>query len=260
MSSEAPQRPLEQMGISPEVVLPDGILTPSRAKSIRFSQSRPGYHYEEVEEFVAQVQSSLDLYAKILHGRDLDIHKLDEALSRAQVDLKNKNNQIEVLVAQEGIVQANVDDSEVGLLLEANEKLRTELLLAQQEAEKTKADLEALNVWAEEAEDYINVLKEQVENGGILEETPVNEYIEEEPTFIEPTYVEPEAEYNYEEEIEEEYVQEAPVQIPRTQQTGPKFNFGNPPENFTYPTQDGTPQARQTKPSLPPGIRLDDLE
>lgn len=257
MSSEAPQRPLEQMGISPEAVLPDGILTPSRAKSIRFSQSRPGYHYEEVEEWVALVQSSLDLYAKILHGRDLDIHKLDEALSRSQVDLRNKNNQIEVLVAQEGIAQANVDDSEVGLLLEANEKLRSELLLAQKEAEKTKADLEALNIWAEEAEDYINVLKEQVESNDTVEE----------PLYEDTEYVEPEAEYVYEEELDEEpeqeaYVPPAPVYVEQVpaQPTGPKFNFGNPPENLTYPSQDGTPQAKQNKPSLPPGIRLDDLE
>lgn len=221
MSQNVPQRPLEQMGIAPEVILPEGVLTPSKAKSVRFSQTRPGYHYEEVEEFVSQVQSSLDQYVNILHGRDLDIYKLDEALARAYVDLANKDGQIEVLLAQGGIVQANVDDSEVALLLETNARIVGELEALKTENERIREETVALNTWAEEAEIYISKL----EASSSIQPSAVEESQYEDVVGNESTYDESDS------------------------------------DNYQDTDEPDAQSNRQSNPAaLPPGIRLDDLE
>lgn len=149
------------MGITPETKLPEGILTPAKAKSIRFTQSKPGYHFVEVEEFVEQVQLALTTYAKLLHERDLNIHDLDHELGRAQVDLRNKNSELEVYVAKQGIVQANVDDSEISVLLESNQDLLQKLNKAEAEKLELQNTLNELNAWAEEAEQHINTLESE---------------------------------------------------------------------------------------------------
>lgn len=253
MSSDAPQRPLEQMGISPETTLPEGVLTPAKAKSVRFTQTRPGYHYTEVETFVAQVQSSLDVYAKLLHDRDLDVYKLDESIARSQVDLKNKNNQIEVLLAQGDMAQVNVDDSEVALLLETNDKLRQELQSVKDEYSKVKTAFDELNIWASEAEEYISNLKEQDNNVS----TPA---IAKEPEFEEPAFEQPveEETYTYEQYVEPEQPHMTGNSYGTYEEEEVEVDTYEPepePEPVHRPVEKTSPKV-----ALMPGLRLDDLE
>lgn len=252
-SKSTGERPLEQMGISAESELPDGIKTPAEMKSVRFTVSTPGYHFVEVEKYKETVDETLDAYADLLHKRDLDIHKLDESLARANVDLLNKNSQIEVLVAQNGMAQEAKNDEEVETLLQANQALKEEIKKLNQEHDITVAQLTDLETYVAQLDGYVADLEEQ--NAAFLNGTNSvtaddEEQEEEEVYEVEEAYSVPEDSYVYEEpealeeEPEEEYttVPPAPVYVaPLPRKTAPKIVPAEVTKKF-------------------PGIRPEDLE
>lgn len=255
-SKSTGDRPLEQMGINAESELPEGIPTPGSMKSVRFSQTNPGYHFREVEKYKDTVDETLAAYAALLHSRDVDIHKLDDALSRSQVDLINKTSQIEVLLAKNGMVQETKNDEEVETLLQANQLLKNDITTLTQERDAVAEQLNSLEAWARQMEEYVAALETQ--NAELLETassaqtvTPVEEveeYVEpeevyeEEPVFVEPEYTEPEP------------VQAQPFTIKQSvnapRQFAPKVNQKQPPANKIAPDV-----AKRF-----PGIRPEDLE
>lgn len=180
MSDFIPMGSLEQMGISVETNLPEGVLTPAYAKGVKFTQTKPGYHFREVEAYKESVDHSLEAYAALLHQRDLDVHRLGGELDRSQVDIKNLQNQIEVFEFKGGVAQANADDSEISTLLATNEQLRAKN--QQLEAEKQAADnqIAELNKWADDVTQYVASLEAR------LASTPVAAASASEPSPVEP--------------------------------------------------------------------------
>lgn len=169
---------LEQLGINVETQLPDGVLTPAESKGVRFTQTRPGYHFREVEAYKEEVDKTLDSYAAILHARDMDVYNLGAELDRARVDVANLRNQIEVYEYQGGIATENATDEEVATLLAANEELRNKVL----ELEAKQVEIDA---WTIQVEDYVASLEAQLAaaQGGvapIVEETVVAQPVVEE--------------------------------------------------------------------------------
>lgn len=168
---------LEQLGINVETQLPEGVLTPAEAKGVRFTQTRPGYHFREVEAYKEEVDKTLDAYAVVLHARDMDVYNLGAELDRARVDVANLRNQIEVYEYQGGIATENATDEEVGTLLAANEELRTRL--AEYEAKQAEID-----AWTIQVEEYVASLEAQLaaQNGAapVAEETIVAQPVVEE--------------------------------------------------------------------------------
>ena len=146
---------LEQLGINVETQLPDGVLTPAESKGVRFTQTRPGYHFREVEAYKEEVDKTLDSYAAILHTRDMDVYNLGAELDRARVDVANLRNQIEVYEYQGGIATENATDEEVATLLAANEELRNKVL----ELEAKQVEIDA---WTIQVEDYVASLEAQL--------------------------------------------------------------------------------------------------
>ena len=169
---------LEQLGINVETQLPDGVLTPAESKGVRFTQTRPGYHFREVEAYKEEVDKTLDSYAAILHTRDMDVYNLGAELDRARVDVANLRNQIEVYEYQGGIATENATDEEVATLLAANEELRNKVL----ELEAKQVEIDA---WTIQVEDYVASLEAQLAaaQGGV---TPI---VEEVAPVVEETIV-----------------------------------------------------------------------
>lgn len=162
---------LEQLGINVETQLPDGVLTPAESKGVRFTQTRPGYHFREVEAYKEEVDKTLDAYATVLHARDMDVYNLGAELDRARVDVANLRNQIEVYEYQGGIATENATDEEVATLLAANEELRNKVL-------EYEAKQEEINAWQLQVEEYVASLEAQLAaaQGGavpVVEETVV---------------------------------------------------------------------------------------
>ncbi len=170
MSDFIPTGSLEQMGISVETNLPEGVLTPAYAKGVKFTQTKPGYHFREVEAYKESVDYTLESYAQLLHNRDLDVHRLGGELDRAFVDIKNLQNQIEVFEFKGGVAQANADDSEISTLLDTNEQLR--LRITQIENEKAVADkqIAELNAWADSVTEYVATLEAKIANPAVAPE------------------------------------------------------------------------------------------
>lgn len=169
---------LEQLGINVETQLPDGVLTPAESKGVRFTQTRPGYHFREVEAYKEEVDKTLDAYATVLHARDMDVYNLGAELDRARVDVANLRNQIEVYEYQGGIATENATDEEVATLLAANEELRNKVL-------EYEAKQEEINAWQLQVEEYVASLEAQLAaaQGGavpVVEETVVAQPVIEE--------------------------------------------------------------------------------
>lgn len=247
-SKSTGDRPLEQMGINAESELPEGIPTPGSMKSVRFSQTNPGYHFREVEKYKETVDETLAAYASLLHSRDLDIHKLDDALSRSQVDLINKTSQIEVLLAKNGMAQETKNDEEVETLLQANQVLKNDIANIAQERDAVIAQLTSLETWARQMEEYVAALETQnaeLSEAATAAPVPVaqEEYVEEEDEIV---YAEP----DYEE----------PEQEPQTVQ--PFTIQPNPAQPFA-PKIRQQPAPKKIAPDVAkrfPGIRAEDLE
>jgi len=226
MSDFIPTGSLEQMGISVETNLPDGALTPAYAKGVKFTQTKPGYHFREVEAYKESVDYTLEVYAALLHQRDLDVHRLGGELDRSQVDIKNLQNQIEVYEFKGGIAQADATDDEVSSLLETNEQLRARIQQLEADNVAAAAQVAELNAWADSVTEYVATLEAQVANNNGTPATAAEQAIvdayEPEPAYVEPAYQ------------ESQYVETQPQQQPAQNQ-----QFGGP--------------------ALPPGITMEDL-
>lgn len=169
MSEKNRQRPLEEMGIPPESVLPDEVLTPGDAKAVRFKLSTPGYHYGDVDAYKERVDEAFEAFVELLHERDQNIHQLDEEVSRKDTTILNLKNQTEVLSAQAGIEQANTEDEEMRVLLEANDRLKAQ-------NQSLSAELAELQDWGAQAEQYVADLEQRLaahDSATPGDETPV---------------------------------------------------------------------------------------
>jgi len=243
MSNENPEQQgsLERLGIQLETLPTEGVLTPGTVKSARFRISKPsGYAVKDVEDFIFDiVQPTLAWYSEALHKRDLDVFTLGEELDKAEVDLVNLRYQVQALEygskVQEGVA-LNQEDKEVSDLLERFQEL-------QQQHEATLTQIEQLQTYTKQQDDYIDVVLAQLEGGQSEQEaapepllavsSEVVEEIEEAP--VELVREEPEA---YEETpIPLEEVEEVHEQKPATQPIINPYGGG----------------------ILPPGIRPEDL-
>lgn len=193
---------LEQLGIHVQTNLPEGIMSPADSKAVRFTQTRPGYHFREVEAYKDAVDTTLEAYGKIIYDRDMDVYNLGAELDRARVDIANLRHQIEVYEYTGGVAQADATDEEVetllnnnaalqakiveleeqnGILLQAVEKTdtvsttsteasnteETEALLAENAQLQTKVNtleqqISEMSEWAAQAEAYVMQLEAQL--------------------------------------------------------------------------------------------------
>lgn len=201
MSDFIPTGSLEQMGIAVETSLPEGALTPAVAKGVKFTQTKPGYHFREVEAYKETVDYTLEVYAQLLHQRDLDVHKLGAELDRAHVDVKNLQNQIEVYEFTGGIAQANAEDAEFANLLQTNEQLRQRITQLEAEKSALENQLQQMNEWADSVTAYVSELEAQL--GGTPAQTVPTEQVMtpeapaatpdvvEAPQYVQPVVEEP---------------------------------------------------------------------
>lgn len=207
---------LERLGIELETQPPENILTPGEAKGARFQISQPkGYYPTDVDTFMeSSVIPSLAWYAKALHERDLDIHKLGEKLDQAEVDLKNLKT--ELAAAQysaplSAALEKNQDDKEMTAILEQLEQARAEAAaanaaLATATAALATAEVEATQFkeYSAQQDDYITALLSQMDDpdsvvaeAAIAEDEDIVEEPSTTPTFVEPQpydFVSPDAE------------------------------------------------------------------
>lgn len=196
MTDNIPQGSLEQLGIHVETQLPQGVMSPADSKGVRFTATRPGYHFREVEAYKEAVDTTLETYAAILHARDMDVYNLGAELDRARVDILNLRHQIEVYEYKGGVAEADATDEEVETLLNNNAMLQAKI----DELEEAN---KAMDEWATTAQQYVADLETRLayyENGGEVPvevaDEPIAEIVEE--SVIEEPVVEVEEVYEEE--------------------------------------------------------------
>lgn len=264
---------LERLGIELETQPPENILTPGEAKGARFQISQPkGYYPTDVDTFMeSSVIPSLGWYAKTLHQRDLDIHKLGEKLDQAEVDLKNLKTELAAAQYSAPLgaaLEKNQDDKEMTAILEQLEQARAEIAatnaaLATATAALATAELEATQFkeYSAQQDDYITALLSQMDDPdgaaaeeAIAEEEDIVEEPSTTPTFVEPQsydFVSPGTEaaapaedYVFEPEpTESAYVEPQDDFTPEVEGSYPAFTPAAParqPEAFPAPVQDVT--------------------
>lgn len=136
-SIPAEQGSLERLGIPNETEMPDGILTPSAIRQVRFrQQASRGYYTKDVEAFVnEQATISVEWYIQRLQARDGDVHRLGEELDRLEVDLINMRGQLELAAASAPLAEA---------IRDAQQDPEVEAIV--NKAKRTEADLERANL------------------------------------------------------------------------------------------------------------------
>lgn len=88
---------LARLNISPTTELMPDVLTPGKAKKVRFHTSTPrGFSFPQVEEFYGDVITALEFYVAALERRDQDVHRLATEIDKYIVDLQNAKYQLEV--------------------------------------------------------------------------------------------------------------------------------------------------------------------
>lgn len=213
MTENTPKGSLEELGIQVETHLPQGVMSPADSKAVRFTVSRPGYHFREVEAYKQAVDGTLDNYAEILHSRDMDIYNLGTELDRARVDILNLRHQIEVYEYKGGVAEADATDEEVETLLNNNAALQTRI----QELEAANTEM---SEWASQAEAYVASLEARIaelEGGENTSVAPVAVSVEEETVTDVPPVI-------------EEVVEEIPVPIVEEE-----VEISAPPVPQTFP-------------------------
>lgn len=191
-----PQGSLEQLGIHVETQLPQGVMSPADSKGVRFTQTRPGYHFREVEAYKEAVDNTLENYVALLHARDMDVYNLGAELDRARIDILNLRHQIEVYEYKGGVAEADATDEEVQTLLNNNAMLQAKIEELEEAnkamsewaevAEKVVADLEARLAYYEgNSDEEQNIEAPILDTSEQLVEENVYEEVEEvEPAFI----------------------------------------------------------------------------
>lgn len=107
---------LARLNISPTTELMPDVLTPGKAKKVRFHTSTPrGFSFPQVEEFYGDVITALDFYVAALERRDQDVHRLATEIDKYIVDLQNAKYQLEVF---EGAGGKPLTDAEGNYLTE----------------------------------------------------------------------------------------------------------------------------------------------
>lgn len=163
---------LARLNISPTTELLPDVLTPGKAKKVRFHTSTPrGFSFPQVEEFYGDVITALDFYVAALERRDQDVHRLATEIDKYIVDLQNAKYQLEVF---EGAGGKPLTDAEGNYLTEG------ELSADQSRIIELERDLA-------EANDKLLLARSQIKE---LQEFAVNPPL---PTVAvpEPSFVQP---------------------------------------------------------------------
>lgn len=135
---------LARLNISPKTELMPDVLTPGKAKKVRFHTSTPrGFSFPQVEEFYGDVITALEFYVAALERRDADVHRLATEIDKYIVDLQNAKYQLEVFEGAGGKPLTDADgnyltegelNADQSRILELERDLadtQTKLLLAQ---------------------------------------------------------------------------------------------------------------------------------
>lgn len=147
---------LEQFNIPLTIDIPENVMTPNEASSVKFAYSQPkGFAIRQVEKFYGDVLTSLKFYVKALEKRDKNIHKLATEVDKYKTDYQNAKFQLEMfqglgkqaLVDDSGnyVSESQISENERILLGKEEEiaNLRNSLLLARKDKEIAERDLHA---------------------------------------------------------------------------------------------------------------------
>lgn len=163
---------LARLNISPKTELMPEVLTPGKAKKVRFHTSTPrGFSFPQVEEFYGDVITALEFYVAALERRDADVHRLATEIDKYIVDLQNAKYQLEVF---EGAGGKPLTDANGNYLTEG------ELSPDQSRIIELERDLADTQTKLLLAQSQIKELQE------FAVKPPLPTVVTPEPTFIEP--------------------------------------------------------------------------
>lgn len=91
---------LVRLGISDSTMPGEDVLTPKKLSQVRFNETRPrGFSMKQVEQYHNAVMASTKSMFKIIEQRDRDVVRLATEIDKYIVDLKNKQNELDIYQA-----------------------------------------------------------------------------------------------------------------------------------------------------------------
>jgi cell division septum initiation protein DivIVA len=244
------QGSLEELQIPSETVLPEGVLTPAHIKSVAFTQTKPkGYHFVEVEQFVEAVNQSLTVLADLLHQRDKDIYKLAVYADR----LKANNLNLQVEKNNLEFKQEEKMEDEVGLLMEANQKLQARI--KELEAQPSVSPAFALSDLPEVEDLQRKIMELQTQLSQMqAKEKEIDEWYQQAEAYVENLETELE---QYKKAYEAATSGNQPSLPQNTTTSAPPPEVPQSPQQTVFPTHPNATPAVDT--TMFPNIRPEDL-
>lgn len=126
---------LVRLGISDSTMPGGDVLTPKKLSQVRFNETRPrGFSMKQVEQYHNAVMASTKSMFKIIEQRDRDVVRLATEIDKYIVDLKNKQNELDIYQAVGGVPLKNDD----GSYLKKKDASEDDLRIVKLQQEKTE--------------------------------------------------------------------------------------------------------------------------
>lgn len=126
---------LVRLGISDSTMPGEDVLTPKKLSQVRFNETRPrGFSMKQVEQYHNAVMASTKSMFKIIEQRDRDVVRLATEIDKYIVDLKNKQNELDIYQAVGGVPLKNDD----GSYLKKKDASEDDLRIVKLQQEKTE--------------------------------------------------------------------------------------------------------------------------
>lgn len=150
---------LTVLNIDLQTQIPEDVKTSGQMGNVQFRVSKPkGYLFDDVDVALDAAISSLRTYEKLIHKRDLDVHRLATEIDKKNTDYANLKFQAEAYRAQGKVVTGD-DGKPIVVTGEVEVKDYNSL---QEQYERLLLNQQELEGWISNAQPYISQLEAKV--------------------------------------------------------------------------------------------------